>query len=417
MSWDTSGDRKDWVAEGDEFSAARRVPELLAEQVEAANLILINKVDLAGPGQVEVATSVARALNDKAEWKQVIRGDIDPWTILGLEDPTKTKKKTTMTTSCSDVTCNDPTHNHEHSHNHESNHVEGSSSSSSSSTCSDPVCTHPSHSHEHSHNHDAQSACADPICTDPTHTHEHSHNHQKDASTSSCTDTTCNDPTHDHSHSHNHATSTKNLGISSFVFKANRPFNANRLLGLLNQWPVPIKDELDLSVLAEAAVEGFSVQNKTEKSPFVGVLRSKGFCWLAPTRWSASKGDAWRHDTAMYWSHAGKHFGITTAGKWWGTLDPERMKEYFSNNPKEYDRILRDDWVSTEFGDRRQELVFIGVQLNEEDIRDTLNACLCTDEEMETYRRQLRNFVDITLTVASSSGPSLFDVGGVSHVE
>jgi G3E family GTPase len=52
MTWDTSGDRKNWVSEGDECSAARHVPELLAEQVEAANLILINKVDLAEPGQV-----------------------------------------------------------------------------------------------------------------------------------------------------------------------------------------------------------------------------------------------------------------------------------------------------------------------------------------------------------------------------
>jgi G3E family GTPase len=146
-------------------------------------------------------------------------------------------------------------------------------------------------------------------------------------------------------------------------------------------------------------------------------LRSKGFCWLAPTRWSSSKGDAWRHDTAMYWSHAGKHFGITTAGKWWGTLDSERLKQYFSNNPKEYDRIIREDWLSPEFGDRRQELVFIGVQLDEKDIRETLNHCLCTEEEMTTYRRQLRNFLDTTLTVSSSSGPSLFDVGGVGHVE
>jgi hypothetical protein len=116
----------------------------------------------------------------------------------------------------------------------------------------------------------------------------------------------------------------------------------------------------------------------------------------------------------------GKHFGITTAGKWWGTLDPLRLKNYFANNSKEYDRIMREDWVSDEFGDRRQELVFIGTKIVEKDIRETLDSCLCTDEEMNNYRRQLGNFLDTTFTVSAdgrSGGPSLFDMGGVDHVE
>lgn len=62
----------------------------------------------------------------------------------------------------------------------------------------------------------------------------------------------------------------------------------------------------------------------------VGVLRSKGFCWMSPTNWSNTPGnDVRRHDTAMYWSYAGKHFGISSAGKWWGSLGTkERMKPY-----------------------------------------------------------------------------------------
>jgi G3E family GTPase len=161
------------------------------------------------------------------------------------------------------------------------------------------------------------------------------------------------------------------------------------------------------------------VDDAVENKAFRGVLRSKGFCWMSPTKWSNSAGnDVWRHDTAMYWSHAGKHFGITSAGKWWGTLTKEKMKPYFANNMKEYDRIMSEDWVSEEFGDRRQEIVFIGTKLNESDIRAALDECLCTSEEMEIYRAQVRNILGASLSTAKSGGgPSLFDVGGMDHID
>jgi hypothetical protein len=138
----------------------------------------------------------------------------------------------------------------------------------------------------------------------------------------------------------------------------------------------------------------------------------------------------------MYWSHAGKHFGISTAGKWWGTLNKEQMKLYFASNQKEYDRIIREDFVSEEFGDRRQEIVFIGANISEEDITKALDDCLCTDEEMDSYRQQLRNFEETTFNSrivpggvslenpikavspdTSEDGPSLFDMGGVDHMD
>lgn len=47
MTFDKAGQRDSWTEPGDECSAARKVPELLAEQVEAADLLLVNKVRVA----------------------------------------------------------------------------------------------------------------------------------------------------------------------------------------------------------------------------------------------------------------------------------------------------------------------------------------------------------------------------------
>ncbi len=119
---------------------------------------------------------------------------------------------------------------------------------------------------------------------------------------------------------------------------------------------------------------------------------------MSPTKWTGPAQDTWRHNTAMFWSQAGKHFGVTTAGNWWGTISKEEMKRFFVNNEKEYERILQDDFVTEEFGDRRQEIVFIGSNINETEITETLNECICNDEEMEIYRKDLANYEKSSVT-------------------
>lgn len=353
MTYDVAGERESWIEPGDECSAIRKVPELLAEQVEAAQLLLINKIDLAGENQVKVASSLARGINEDASIMEVEFGKVDAKELLGKAFGSAV----------------DISHDHSH-HDH-------------SSECIEAECTDTSHSHSHDHTSD----CFDPECTDTSH--NHSHDHTADCSDPECTDTS-------HSHSHDHAIQTDaadHLGISSFVYSASTPFNSQRLLALLNRWPIPIKDSLDFDTVASLGED--DIDDAVENKAFVGVLRSKGFCWMAPTNWSNSAGnDVWRHETAMYWSHAGKHFGITAAGKWWGCLTKEQIKPYFADNMKEYDRIMSEDWVSEEWGDRRQELVFIGTKLDEAKIRASLDACLCTTDEMEVYRAQVRNILE-----------------------
>jgi G3E family GTPase len=275
MTWDTAGDRPSWTEPGDDCAAVRKIPELLAEQVEAADLLLVNKVDLAGSEQVTIASGLAKGLNDKAEILEVEFGKVEAKELLGtleiLKEVAKEEEHSHGHHShdhdekCSNPECTDESHSHSHSHEH-------------SEACSELACTDTSHSH--SHDHKAESSCSEPGCTDTSHSHSHEH-----SSDASCSDPDCTDESNSHSHSHSHqSTATDQLGITSFVYKQSKPFNSQRLLALLNRWPLPIKESLDLG-LTMGSTEIKEGQEEEEMA-FAGVLRSKGFCWMAPTKWS-----------------------------------------------------------------------------------------------------------------------------------
>lgn len=274
MTWDTAGDRDSWTEPGDDCAAVRKVPELLAEQVEAADLLLVNKVDLAGGEQVKIASGLAKGLNDKAGIVEVEFGKVEAKELLGTleilkeeieHDHSHEHSHHEHDEKCSDPECTDESHSHSHSHEH-------------SASCNDPDCTE---SHSHSHDHKAEASCNDPDCTE---SHSHSHDH-----TSECSDPDCTDESHSHSHSHSHqSTATDQLGITSFVYKQSKPFNSQRLLALLNRWPLPIKDSLDLGLTMGS--DDIKEGQEPEEMAFSGVLRSKGFCWMAPTKWSGGAG-------------------------------------------------------------------------------------------------------------------------------
>lgn len=105
----------------------------------------------------------------------------------------------------------------------------------------------------------------------------------------------CSDPSHDHSHSGSshaaHGTSVQALGFTSFVYSASRPMSHARLMDLVvNRWPLPLKDVLQLTDLRPGAAD------PSMRSPFEAVLRSKGWMWVDTVP-----------DAPVMWSHAGRH--------------------------------------------------------------------------------------------------------------
>ncbi|QFY41236.1 GTP-binding protein [Candidatus Methylospira mobilis] len=132
-----------------------------------------------------------------------------------------------------------------------------------------------------------------------------------------------------------HVPETEEYDISSFVYSARRPFHPQRFYDYLHHsdW-----------------------ENGT-------LLRSKGFFWLAS-----------RHEYAGSWSQAGGIMHHDMAGRWWASVPEQQW-------PQEYLDDILVNW-SEPFGDCRQELVFIGQNINVQQARRELDSCLLTDDEL-----------------------------------
>lgn len=135
-------------------------------------------------------------------------------------------------------------------------------------------------------------------------------------------------------------------GVSSFIYRARKPFHPEKLYEFLHQ-------ELP------------------------GVVRAKGFFWIAS-----------QSDFVLYWSLAGAIGRYEAAGRWWAATPKGRWPE---------DRELREQALKHfegDFGDRRQEIVFIGMHMNDKVIREKLNACLLNEAEMALQLPGWQNFND-----------------------
>ena len=144
-----------------------------------------------------------------------------------------------------------------------------------------------------------------------------------------------------------HIPETEEYGISSFVYQARRPFHPQRFFDYLH------RDDW---------------QNGT-------LLRSKGFFWLAS-----------RPEWAGTWSQAGGTMQHGCAGRWWASVPKEQWHP-------DYVADIMMQWQEP-FGDCRQELVFIGQNINQQRAIAELDACLLSDAELAEGMAAWRHYQD-----------------------
>lgn len=114
--------------------------------------------------------------------------------------------------------------------------------------------------------------------------------------------------------------------------------------------------------------------NKKAHPVFKSLLRSKGFIWLATRPYIS--GD---------WSQAGAMLTVSGGMNWFAAIPED---EWPSTNQEIHDMIKKD--FTGEWGDRRQEIVFIGEGINVKAITQLFDDCLLNDQEMRTFVRIMR---------------------------
>ncbi|KAH0150325.1 cobW-domain-containing protein, partial [Aureobasidium melanogenum] len=114
--------------------------------------------------------------------------------------------------------------------------------------------------------------------------------------------------------------------------------------------------------------------NKKAHPVFKPLLRSKGFIWLA-TRPYVS-GD---------WSQAGAMLTVSGGLNWFAVV-PE---EQWPSPSQEVTDLIKKDFEG-EWGDRRQEIVFIGEGINVKAITELFDGCLLNDAEMKKWEKTMR---------------------------
>jgi G3E family GTPase len=135
-------------------------------------------------------------------------------------------------------------------------------------------------------------------------------------------------------------------GVTTFVYRARRPLHPEKFWDLI-------------------------------QSPFPGVFRAKGFFWLA-TRMSMVGG----------LNIAGCECHYSPAGQWWAA----NARGNHSDHAAIPDR-LKKEWAEP-FGDRRQAIAFMGVDVNSSDLSARLDACLLNESEMTSDRHSWATLPD-----------------------
>ena len=89
------------------------------------------------------------------------------------------------------------------------------------------------------------------------------------------------------------------------------------------------------------------------------VIRCKGICYFSNEK-----------DQCYLFEQAGNQVSLTNAGQWYASMPKDELEEFVKRNPQ----VLRQ-W-DEKYGDRMQKLVFIGQNMDREEIENALDKCL-----------------------------------------
>lgn len=193
---------------------------------------------------------------------------------------------------------------------------------------------------------------------------------------------------------------TKQYGIASFVYQQRTPFHPQRLCAFMEDnfmvehvvdhdheedgessdeeedgETTEMEEDGDTDVEEELTLEerqsACDAKLAAQKARYGHILRSKGYVWIAG-----------RDDVSGEWGQAGATLQIGCGGPWVGLMPEELWPD---EGTDERDMMERD-MAGPVLLDRRQELVFIGRNLNVGAITAALDACLVTRAEASRAR-------------------------------
>ena len=125
-----------------------------------------------------------------------------------------------------------------------------------------------------------------------------------------------------------HVPETEEYGVASYVYRARQPFIPEKILATLN-------------------------------GDMPGVIRAKGHFWIAT-----------RPEWVVEFSLAGALSSVQPIGTWWANVPQDRWPDHVASSA-----YMQQHW-SEPWGDRRQELVFIGADIDWAALKAKLDACL-----------------------------------------
>lgn len=258
------------------------IENLLIQQIEFCTTVILNKTDKVTPEQLGRVRAMIKTLQPTARLIEATFGKVSVADILNTgayrfeEAAVSAGWVQAYEHGADDDDDDDHDEHHDH-HDHE----------------------HEDHGHDHDHDHDHDHE---------EHEHEHGHGH--------------------HHHHHHDEGEAEEYGIGTFVYRRRRPFNKEKLMRWIDNWPK-------------------------------GIIRTKGMLWFSDNR-----------DSAYVFEQSGVQITADESGKWFAAA-PERQRKQLL---KEYPEIAAD-WDET-YGDREIKLVFIGQNMDKAGIIASLDECL-----------------------------------------